>query len=120
MAPSLLKGSWPLPLPLLPSSLPSASLSDFRLPLSPRVPISFTHPNSMEESVHLRGLDLSTCHTCTVIITCEHGSASVTCGQNFINERLGVRHGVGSVLLVKKIVVVQVRGDLAGIEVTGA
>lgn len=42
MAPGLLKGSWPFPLPLLPSSLPSAYLSDSGLPLSPRVPISFT------------------------------------------------------------------------------
>ena len=41
MAPGLLKGSWPFPLPLLPS-LPSASLSNSELPLSPLTPISFT------------------------------------------------------------------------------
>ena len=82
--------------------------------------INKRNPHSMEESIHLRSLDLSTCHTCTVIFTYEHGSASVTWGQNFINERLGVRHRVGSVLLIEKIVVVQVIGGLAEIEVTGA
>lgn len=37
MAPGLLKGSWPFPLPILPSSLPSASLFDPGLSLAPRI-----------------------------------------------------------------------------------
>lgn len=74
----------------------------------------------MKESVHLRSLDLSTRHSCAVITTCEHSSASVLRGQNFVNERLVVCQCVGSVLLIEKIVVVQVIGGLAGVEVTCA
>lgn len=79
----------------------------------------------MEESVHLRNLDLSTRHPCAVITTFEHSSASVLRGQNsvselFVNERLVVCECVGSVLLIEKIVVVQVIGGLAGVKVTCA
>ena len=76
----------------------------------------------MEEIFHIRGLNLSTRHTCAVILTFEHSSASAIRerGQNFVDERLVVCHCVGSVLLIEKLVVVQVIGGLARAKVTGA